>query len=490
MLSTLTRCPLIIAVLAALALADEALVRVDTGRAERTMAGGIGADWHAIRRDLPGARTSAWGANPPLDNAVAWRQIQDHAAWLGLDWLRVQIDQRMYEPEHGQFEWDNDEMRTLYRILDWCETHKADVFLQQMWSHVAWNAIANVDPARSAPKSVAAFAEGLATLAEHLLKTRRYTCIKWLSITNEPGNEWSWWQGPSGPEPLTPGLAAVRVALDRRGLKLPLAGPGWLEPRAPDLKRVDFDAYIGAYDLHWFQGTDAARQERLAEWAKWAHDRSKPFFVSAFGDVRFGSGPSDPGPASYKAALANAETIVRGIAAGVDGFSKCSFLNRGDIDGQWQLLRTWDATAKKHLKEASVEPVPYYAYALFTRFTVKNSEVLRTEVSAARRRRKAPGIVAAALRSPKGSLTILLVNPTEAAHEATVELAGLVAPAKLFRYQLTEAALRAPAFKFAPEGEHALANDAARFSVKLPPMSITTLTSLQLAPGEPGAIAD
>ncbi|MBM4031067.1 MAG: hypothetical protein FJ291_04695 [Planctomycetes bacterium] len=477
-------------VAASAALADQAVVRVDLGQAERKMAGGIGASWHAIRKDAPGARTSAWGANPPLDNLAAWGQIQSHAAWLGLDWLRVQIDQRMYEPAHGQFDWDNDEMRTLYRVLDWCEAHNADVFLQQMWSHVAWNAIGNVDPARSAPKSMDAFADGLATLAEHLLKTRRYSCIKWLSITNEPGQEWSWWQGPSGPEPLAPGLAAVKAALERRSLKLPLAAPGWLEPRAPDLKRIDFDAHVGAYDIHWFQGTDAARQERLAEWAKWAHTRAKPFFISELGDVRFGSGPASPGPATYRAALANAESILRGIAAGVDAFSRCSLVNRGDIDGQWQLLRTWDSKKERHLKEAAIEPVPYYTLALFTRFAAKGSDVLRTEAAAPRRRRKAPDILAAALRSPKGNLTILLANPTDAEHEAAVELAGLAAPVKLFRYQLTEAALKDPAFTFASGSDYAVSKDAAALPIKLPSQSITALTTYALAPAAPGAMAE
>ncbi len=479
-----------IVLFAAAAPADEAVVSLDLAKTERRMAGGIGASWHAIRQTLASPGASAWGANPPLRNSVAWQQIERHAAWLGLDWLRVQIDQRMYEPEQGRFDWDNEEMRTLYRILDWCEAHNADVFLQQMWSHVAWNAIAGVDPARSAPRSMEAFADGLATLAEHLLKTRRYTCIKWLSITNEPGNEWSWWQGPSGPEPLTPGLAAVKATLERRGLKLSLAGPGWLEPRGPDLKRIDFDAHVGAYDIHWFQGTDAARQERLAEWAKWAHDRGKPFFLSEFGDVRFGSGPANPGPATFRAALSNAETVVRGLAAGVDGFSRCSLVNRGDIDGQWQLLRTWDPEKEKHLPEVAIEPVAYHGFAILTRFTAKHSEVLKAEVKGRARKRKAPETLAAALRSPKGNLTLLLVNPTGAGHEAKVELAGLGEPAKLIRYQLSEAAAKAAEPKLVPCGEVALSKESPTFFQELPPLSITVLTTYTLAPDAPGVIAE
>ena len=60
-------------------------VNVDLGKVEHRMAGGIGASWHAIRKQLPGHRGSAWGANPPLEYEKAWRQIYQHASWLGLD---------------------------------------------------------------------------------------------------------------------------------------------------------------------------------------------------------------------------------------------------------------------------------------------------------------------------------------------------------------------------------------------------------------------
>jgi len=477
-----------LASIAGLALADEAVVRIELGRAERTMAGGIGASWHAIRANIPGPRASAWGANPPLDNAKAWQQIQHHAQWLGLDWLRVQIDQRMYEPERGRFDWNNDEMRTLYRILDWAQAHDADVFLQQMWSHVAWNAVPNVAPLRSAPRSMRAFAEGLATLAEHLLKARRYTCIKWLNITNEPGNEWSWWQGPGGPESITPGLAEVKAEFDRRGIKLPLSGPGWLEPRPPERLRIDFDPHVAAYDIHWFSGLDAQRQGIVAAWAAWAHGRRKPLFLSEFGDVRFGTGPNNPGPATFKAALSNAETVVRGLAAGVDAFSRCSFLNRGDLDGQWQLVRTWDPKTEKHLAEPAIEPAAYYGHAILTRFAAKHSHVLKCTV-AAPRQEAAPGIVAAALRSPKGRLTIFLVNPTDAEHEVTVVLAGLAAPTKLSRYQLTAAVLAARP-TLVSSGQFALSAQTTSLADTLPPRSITTLTTYSLGPDDPGVMAD
>jgi len=97
--------------------AEDTVIRVDAQAAAYRMAGGIGASWHAEQKVKPGHRGSAWGGNPPLDNAKAWKQVGDHARWLGLDWIRVELSQRMYEPRREQFDWENDEMRDSPRRL-------------------------------------------------------------------------------------------------------------------------------------------------------------------------------------------------------------------------------------------------------------------------------------------------------------------------------------------------------------------------------------
>ncbi len=309
---------------------NDVTVSVNTTTVLNTMRGGIGASWHAIEEPIPYSERpdpvfgnkshggSGWGAYPPADDDAAWQQIDRHARWLGLDWNRVELEQRIYEPERRRFSWDNAEMRILYRILDWCEKNKADVFLQQMWSNVAWNTFPEwrdnaVGRVHSGPVSMEDFSEGLATLVEHLVKKKGYTCVRWVCINNEPNAGWSWWQKPPNHVmPLRPGLAAVRKALDAKGIAIPLSGPdltGGVRPLEP--KRFDFLDLLGAYDFHsydenfdWLSNGGMARFDKTtADWATWAHQNGKPLFMSEFGTMANGWGDDHPGPGSYESAL-------------------------------------------------------------------------------------------------------------------------------------------------------------------------------------------
>jgi len=219
-------------------------IEINADHIVHEMAGGIGASWHAISKAkidegeeykwalrYINSRGSAWGGNPPVSDTAAWRQIYAHAGWLGLNWVRVELSARMYEPERNRFDWNNEEMQALYNILDWCGEHGADVFLQQIWSNVKWNAYPGVQPLLSAPKSLDDFAEGLGRLVEHLVKVKKYTCIKWLCITNEPpGGTWgSWWSMGDKGAPLTPALKAVKKVLEEKNLNVGLSGPDWTD---------------------------------------------------------------------------------------------------------------------------------------------------------------------------------------------------------------------------------------------------------------------
>jgi hypothetical protein len=486
--------------------APQVFIHVDTTNVAHVMRGGIGASWHAIEEPIPvvGTRShggSAWGGHPPAEEEQAWQQIYRHAAWLGLNFSRVELEQRMYQPERDRFTFDTPEMRILYRILDYCQSHDVDVILQQMWGNVDWNAFPEWrgDPLgrlHSGPYSMEAFAEGLATLVEHLARQRGYTCIKWVCINNEPGHDWSWWQKPPNePMSITPGLEAVRRAMDKRGIAVPLVGPDWTDLPELEPEKIDFDPFIGAYDIHsyyarfdWMESPGyplSQAEERLADWVQWAHSRNKPLFLSELGTMALGWGGSDPNPGSYLAGLKDAQLVLRGLAVGVDGFNRWSFVNRGDLDGQWQLIDTWDADKGQLMTEFLPHPNAYYLYGLLSRFTAKYSSILTCTTSG--------GVVdgiqrvfAQALRSPRGHLTVFVLNDADRPWRGTIELQD-GHPDRLYKYQVNRDHEDRTEVRIEPLQEIA---NSARITDEFPAFSLTVFTSYRKAADDPGTIVD
>jgi hypothetical protein len=478
-------------------------ISIDTSRIVSTMRGGIGASWHAIEAPIPiGHGGSAWGAYPPADDERAWQQIYRHAAWLGLDWNRVEIEQRIYEPERDKFTFDSPEMRILYRILDWNQKNGADVFFQQMWVNAGWLAYpgSRTDPIKrvhSAPQDLDAFANGLATLMEYLIKKRGYTCIKWLSITNEPGANWSWWQGPSG-EPLTigTGLQSVRRALAERGLDLPLSGPdAGVEVFHAALKTEDA-GLLGAYDFHDYGiriDADSGGYIRkqvgdLGKWAEFAHDQGKPVFLSEFGSGNFPEPPRDPRPNNPESVVAGSEFLIRSVDAGVDGFNRWSFLNRGDLDGQWQFVNTWDPDNQKLLADFTPHVNSYFGLGLLSRFTAKHSAVLGANVSEA----KIAGwqrVFCAAFRSADGNITVVAVNDAPVEFVMKLSWAGAPPDRRFLRYRYGKAQYDRADVKLDPEPGFS-PPPRSGWSDALPPGSISVYSTFELKHDDPGIIVD
>jgi hypothetical protein len=495
--------------------AGPVLVTVDCAKAVNIMRGGIGASWHAIETPIPyGVKHpvftgyshggSGWGGYPPADDERAWQQIYRYADWLGLDWNRVEIEQRIYEPERGVFTLDSPEMRILYRILDWHQSRQAEVFFQQMWCNAAWLAYPEfrddlVGRVHSAPADLEAFADGLATLMEHLVKKRGYTCIKWLCINNEPGANFSWWQAPPNkPLSIGPGLAAVRKALDQRGLKLPLSGPdmtlGFPAQVPGDL---DYLGLLGAYDFHDYgadfdfrtKGHIATQQRNAARWVDLAHHEGKPVFLSEFGTMAYGWVPDKPGPSSPPSVLAGSELVVRLANAGVDGFNRWSFLNRGDLDGQWQLVDTWDQQAKKLLAEFRPHPDSFFCLGLLSRFTAQHSAILGSHVDGGRLDGW-PRVFAAAFRSPAGNLTLALLNDASTEFPLKLTLQATRKPAHLSRYRYGEAQQNRVDIQVQPQTELTLTPQANVLEDTLPANSLTIYSTYKLEHDAPGLIVE
>jgi hypothetical protein len=196
--------------------------------------------------------------------------------------------------------------------------------------------------------------------------------------------------------------------------------------------------------------------------------------------MRLGWKDTNPGPKAFEAAMSNAESILRGMEAGVDAFNRWSYTNRGDLDGQWQLVRTWDVEKKAYLREVVIEPVAFYGYGILTRFNAKNSEVLKTDVAGN------ADILCQTLKSPSEKLTIYILNKSEKEQPVEIQIAGNKCDdGRLFLYQVTEPVLLKGDFKMEPVESYDIQKNKP-IKILLPSRSISTLSQFELHQTDPG----
>ncbi|MCF6358653.1 MAG: hypothetical protein L3J54_12700, partial [Draconibacterium sp.] len=212
----------------------------------------------------------------------------------------------------------------------------------------------------------------------------------------------------------------------------------------------------------------------------WAKSKNKPLFLSELGDMNFGWGDNNPGPKLFETALSNLETILVGFDAGVHAFNRWSFTNRGDLDGQFQLIRTWDSKNKEYLKNVTPETSAYYSFGIITRFNAKNSKVIETIVNGN------DSILCQALMSPAGKMTIYILNKSEKNLEVKIDLNHN--SDKLYLYQLTKDFSTVKDFKLNPIKIYTKNNK--NITVDVPAKSISTLTEFNLSDDDTGIITN
>jgi hypothetical protein len=476
-------------------------ISVNLTQTKHVMAGGIGASWHSmsanaiyypdlIGRDNRTCKGSAYGGNPPVtpEYAKAWNDIIEHAKWLGLDFIRVEIALSMWEPEREKYTWENDEMKTLYRILDHCQKNNVDVYMTMMWQGVEWNSFPGICRIQSSPKSVDDFAIGYATLLNELVNKRGYNCIHWLTVSNEPGMPNGWWTNAEKiPESIMPAIRATRRELDKRGLKsVAMCGSD-----GHGLTMGGFDSKdpaAGALSVHNYD--NSAPIKKFQDDIKIAREVKKPYFITEFGNFFMADfegnsmalgGPRSEAPKSYKEQLLNADKVLTGINEGVDGFNRWSFTNRGDLDGQWQLVRTWNPNLWDFYKNVVPEPVPYYSYGIISRFAAKHSCILETRADSG-------NYVVAALKSPLGETSIYLLNKSDKEIDISLSILDIKDKLILNKYQVTEQEIQKPGYKMNPLETFTLKKSGNILYDKIPPLSITTYSTYNLLQKDAGII--
>jgi hypothetical protein len=485
-----------------------------------TMQGGFGASMHAIEDSLPVSTDngkyrswggSVWGGNPPAGDSLRWKAIYQHADWLGLDWCRVEVDHGMYEPKMGEFSFDNHEMNILYRWLEYCQSRDVDVYFTEMWPDAAWLVHENflgdgVAELRSAPNNFQAWANGYATMLEYLIKNRGFDCIKWISVNNEPMEEWSWWKAADGsPQDILPGLDAMYTGILKRNLSVQLVatdGPfkyefGDFEKYLPLTGAIAFHDYASVFDWWGSLPNISHTEDMTAQWKAYGRQHgNRPLFMAEFGSFLYGIEKDTDGPSRWLSLLHDVQLVMRLSNAGIDGMNRWSFVNRGDLDGQWQLIETWDQVKRRLTDSIVPQPNAYYLYGLITRFTAKNSDVLLTTVEGetdtaiyARMdgsMAEMKHVYASTFRSPANkNISLFITNDSEEAKALQVDLSRIPGR-KFYFYELNRLAEGKDKLFLAPERSYS----SGKISLNLSPLSLVVFSTYQLEDHQNGIIED
>jgi len=238
--------------------------------------------------------------------------------------------------------------------------------------------------------------EFLVPVLKHVLDERRLASVKLFNILNEPLQYGQFATPDNRPDPFAHYVELYReLAAQARhaGLgpdRLHIAGVDAIHPSAFPVYEFlangkDIDPYLDLYTIHyyfhrfdWMAPTPTGEQtlqesidRQTTRLARYCASRGKPLLASEVGWF-LNDGPSGPrdtlAPSRHHAAMITAETVIRGMNAGLSGAALWSLINPGTFDGAWQTIWIHNGRLGKaqHL---------YPMYRLLTRYARPDSRV-------------------------------------------------------------------------------------------------------------------
>ncbi len=395
----------------------------------------LGLGWNVQFRD---------GRFPLWDEGV-WASFLELLAWTRPSWIRYGVNLGHWEPKNDDadpshvhwpaFAFRSKAMQHHYRVLDVCQRNDINV----LWANwrigdratgVKWLAETvhkpdlqdpDGDPFTDAPYDPEELGESMAACLYHLLRVRGYTCIKQVSLWNEPSEAWSF-SSPSAKYPA--GFWNYYNVLARHLRNLGIRGavkilgpetstssyaslpwvPGYLRKYSREVEILAHHDYIGYADYHRIDRGVPLGGARAA-YVKIARLTKRPVAVTEFGNMGNGAEEVTGDAAVWAGSLSTARLVIEGLNAGVAGFLRWEFKPYGV---SWQNFGALTTLSKKHVFEP-YRPV-FFAHALLCRAATRGASVLQTRLSGGLDENRVRRVACAALYKRGAGLAVLLVN--------------------------------------------------------------------------------
>ena len=286
----------------------DAAVRIDFAQPVTTEFLGLGVQWASY----------PWCELSSED----WEKVFRRVEFLRLPLSRVMLDAFWYWrgfDASGQpvYDWNTPYMQKLHRLLDFCERNGTTVMLGE-WARPCGRGLelASADPR---------WTHVVGASIAHLRRDRKYTCIRYYNLINEPHGSWS----NITPEDWRAALLNLEQELRRRGLdrEIRIAAPdGDRDLTTRALRDPDLCRLTGIYDEHWYVLREEIRRGLLELYAREQlrqirrADPGKPFVLGELG-IMDGKTERDQNPDVFRFwyGLAMADAAIQVLRAGGNG---------------------------------------------------------------------------------------------------------------------------------------------------------------------------
>ena len=222
------------------------------------------------------------GYNGAGINDADFAVIRKRVEWMRLPIARIMMQSKWCYKGNARYDWDDPQMKALYRHLDVCQRLGTTVLLTDWGIEPGWLKTPDVAKVED-PK----YAEIISTYMDYLLNKKQYTCIKYFIFVNEPNYEvrdWNRWKT---------GVQNVAAAFHKKGLEGKITLMGSDHSGADDWHKNAVDQIqntLGGYDIHRYASENEVRTGALFNYYRenWVYaltrdPKAKPLVVGEAG---------------------------------------------------------------------------------------------------------------------------------------------------------------------------------------------------------------
>jgi hypothetical protein len=363
-------------------------------------------------------------------------------------------------------DFETPQMQALYKLLDYCQKRNITVILGE-WGqpykvHDTHLHLAGKFTGANDPKWTALITENLT----HLIKEKKYTCIKYYNLVNEPNGDWATTDGDW--KQWKEGILMLQASLEKSGLsdfvaiigpdatsfnnkKSPYRGLDWAREAA-----VQLPGPLAAYDMHDYPSKEDIRSGAFQKtWKQVVQFTDsvarKPFIMGELGAKGRPSSNSHEGDTyasadsqlsvyDYDYGVDMADGLAQAMNAGVDAVIAWdlddAMHTNGDTGDRQQLKRwgMWNILGTELTGDPGDEKIRpwFYTWSLMCRYYRGEMKIIGMNGL------DKFGIRGVAGQSPQGDVTLTFVNNTQVEAVFSLDTTAFKKGTSLTKFLYTE----------------------------------------------------